>query len=82
MTTPRISWPTPAALRATPSRGRYQWTGKAGSTVSLDLSAVAFAESEFQGLGDARSVVSLDGGARASAVFLGFWRSHAPAPVH
>src|SRR5690606_8849699 len=30
---------TPAPLRVTPSRGRYQWPGKAGSTVSLDCAA-------------------------------------------
>ena len=29
-----VDWPTPEALRASPSRGRRQWPGKAGSTAS------------------------------------------------
>ncbi len=33
---PRGSWPTPAALRASPSRGRCKRPGKAGSTASLN----------------------------------------------
>jgi hypothetical protein len=46
------------------------------------LSAAASSAGQTLQLGEASAVVSLDRVAASSAVFLGFWRSNAPALLH